>query len=261
MAGAEQPTRQLFVVRRIVDLVGLAHGLERRGPVVAEIVDRPVAEVRRLVHQRGLALLRVRSFDDPDQQVHELCGVLSPATQILLSRFSLAIRFSSCVTAFLMTASGMRSFLSVRAALRSANLGTRARTSAASSIEADLHRLTRREREVLRLVAAGYTYQEIGARLSISARTVETHAAAVLRKLQLANRRELSRRAGLVIEAGSGKPFAEAAVEDSGDDVGRKAEIGQGMRVLDEVPPGRVASERGNIRQTVNRNNSSSPLL
>ena len=62
-----------------------------------------------------------------------------------------------------------------------------------SSPEPDLDQLTRREREVIRLVAAGYTYQEIGSRLSISARTVETHAAAVLRKLQLSNRRELSR--------------------------------------------------------------------
>jgi DNA-binding NarL/FixJ family response regulator len=67
------------------------------------------------------------------------------------------------------------------------------RGAEASGPEPDLDRLTRREREVLRLVAVGYTYQEIGTRLSISARTVESHAAAVLRKLQLSNRRELSR--------------------------------------------------------------------
>lgn len=60
-------------------------------------------------------------------------------------------------------------------------------------MDPDLDQLTRRERDVLRLVAAGYTYKEIGTRLSISARTVETHAAAVLRKLRLSNRRELSR--------------------------------------------------------------------
>jgi DNA-binding NarL/FixJ family response regulator len=57
----------------------------------------------------------------------------------------------------------------------------------------DLDRLTPRERDVLRLVAAGYTYREVGERLSISGRTVETHAAAVLRKLRLPNRRALSR--------------------------------------------------------------------
>src|SRR5262245_27095559 len=60
-------------------------------------------------------------------------------------------------------------------------------------LDPELDQLTRRERDVLRLVAAGYTYKEIGARLSISARTVETHAASVLRKLQLSNRQELSR--------------------------------------------------------------------
>lgn len=61
------------------------------------------------------------------------------------------------------------------------------------SVDPELDLLTRRERDVLRLVAAGYTYKEVGTRLSISARTVETHAAAVLRKLRLSNRRELSR--------------------------------------------------------------------
>ena len=67
------------------------------------------------------------------------------------------------------------------------------RGNAPAGLDPDLDQLTRRERDVLRLVAAGYTYKEIGTRLAISPRTVETHAAAVLRKLQLSNRRELSR--------------------------------------------------------------------
>ena len=57
----------------------------------------------------------------------------------------------------------------------------------------ELDRLTNREREVLRLLARGYAYKEIAAELFISLKTVETHASAVLRKLQLSNRRELSR--------------------------------------------------------------------
>jgi DNA-binding NarL/FixJ family response regulator len=57
----------------------------------------------------------------------------------------------------------------------------------------ELDGLTRREREVLRLIARGYTYKESAERLFISARTVETHVSAVLRKLQLSDRRELSR--------------------------------------------------------------------
>jgi DNA-binding NarL/FixJ family response regulator len=57
----------------------------------------------------------------------------------------------------------------------------------------ELDRLTSRERDVLRLLARGYAYKEIAAELFISLKTVETHASAVLRKLQLSNRRELSR--------------------------------------------------------------------
>jgi DNA-binding NarL/FixJ family response regulator len=60
-------------------------------------------------------------------------------------------------------------------------------------LDPELDQLTRREREVLRLIGSGYTYKEAAARLHISARTVETHVSAVLRKLQLSGRRELSR--------------------------------------------------------------------
>ena len=57
----------------------------------------------------------------------------------------------------------------------------------------DLDVLTARERDVLRLIARGYTYKEVAAELYISGKTVETHVSSVLRKLQLSNRRELSR--------------------------------------------------------------------
>ena len=60
-------------------------------------------------------------------------------------------------------------------------------------VDEELDRLTNREREVLRLLARGYGYKEIATELFISLKTVETHASAVLRKLQLSNRRELSR--------------------------------------------------------------------
>jgi DNA-binding NarL/FixJ family response regulator len=56
-----------------------------------------------------------------------------------------------------------------------------------------LDALTPRERDVLRLIARGYTYREAAADLVLSVRTVETHVSAVLRKLQLSNRRELAR--------------------------------------------------------------------
>ena len=59
--------------------------------------------------------------------------------------------------------------------------------------ESELDALTAREREVLQHIARGYMYKEIALRLGISAKTVEAHVSAVLRKLQLSNRHELSR--------------------------------------------------------------------
>lgn len=57
----------------------------------------------------------------------------------------------------------------------------------------ELDQLTAREQEVMRLLARGYAYKEIARRLTISIKTVESHASAVLRKLQLSNRNELTR--------------------------------------------------------------------
>jgi RNA polymerase sigma factor (sigma-70 family) len=65
------------------------------------------------------------------------------------------------------------------------------RRTAARDIELD--QLTAREREVLQHIARGYMYKEIAQRLGISAKTVEAHVSAVLRKLQLSSRHELSR--------------------------------------------------------------------
>ena len=57
----------------------------------------------------------------------------------------------------------------------------------------ELDNLTPREREVLQLIARGYRYKEIAARLHLSIKTVEAHVSSVLRKLQLTSRHELSR--------------------------------------------------------------------
>jgi DNA-binding NarL/FixJ family response regulator len=64
---------------------------------------------------------------------------------------------------------------------------------AADEPDPDLEQLTAREREVLQHLARGYLYKEIAHRLGISTKTVEAHVSAVLRKLQLSNRHELSR--------------------------------------------------------------------
>ena len=71
--------------------------------------------------------------------------------------------------------------------------GPVAAAPAEEATDPGLDLLSAREREVMQLLARGYTYREIGSRLFISVKTVESHASNVLRKLQLSNRNELTR--------------------------------------------------------------------
>jgi DNA-binding NarL/FixJ family response regulator len=64
---------------------------------------------------------------------------------------------------------------------------------APAAADPELDQLTPREREVLRLIARGYSYKEIARDLGISAKTVESHVSSVLRKLQLSSRHQLAR--------------------------------------------------------------------
>ena len=66
-------------------------------------------------------------------------------------------------------------------------------TAAVAAAESELDRLSARELEVMRLIARGYSYKEVAKELFISIKTVETHVSAVLRKLQLSSRHELTR--------------------------------------------------------------------
>ncbi len=56
----------------------------------------------------------------------------------------------------------------------------------------DVDQLSTRELQVLRLIARGFSYREVADELGIAVKTVESHVSAVLRKLQLANRHQLS---------------------------------------------------------------------
>ena len=66
-------------------------------------------------------------------------------------------------------------------------------TGTVAAVDDELDRLSARELEVMRLIARGYSYKEVARELFISVKTVETHVSAVLRKLQLSNRHELTR--------------------------------------------------------------------
>lgn len=74
--------------------------------------------------------------------------------------------------------------------------GTGTGTGAVAAVEDELDRLSARELEVMRLIARGYSYKEVARELFISVKTVETHVSAVLRKLQVSSRHELTRWAG-----------------------------------------------------------------
>jgi DNA-binding NarL/FixJ family response regulator len=78
-------------------------------------------------------------------------------------------------------------------AFAAAGGGTVAAEPEEEATDPGLDLLSAREREVMQLLARGYTYREIGSRLFISVKTVESHASNVLRKLQLSNRNELTR--------------------------------------------------------------------
>jgi DNA-binding NarL/FixJ family response regulator len=67
------------------------------------------------------------------------------------------------------------------------------RTGEPLAADEELETLTPREREVLQLIARGYMYKEIAARLHLSVKTIEAHVSSVLRKLQLSTRHELTR--------------------------------------------------------------------
>jgi RNA polymerase sigma factor (sigma-70 family) len=79
------------------------------------------------------------------------------------------------------------------AATASGDSGVSGASGIRPSFDPELDQLTAREREVLRLIAQGYTYKEIARELYISVKTVESHVSSVLRKLQLSTRHQLTR--------------------------------------------------------------------
>lgn len=72
-------------------------------------------------------------------------------------------------------------------------------------------RLTRREREVLRLLAGDLPNREIAHRLVVSERTIEHHLASIYKKLSVANRHQAMRYAfeRLILEPGSSRATPE----------------------------------------------------
>lgn len=60
------------------------------------------------------------------------------------------------------------------------------------AVGSTIERLTPREREVVNLIARGYSYRETANRLSISVKTLESHMGHIFEKLSVASRHELA---------------------------------------------------------------------
>jgi DNA-binding NarL/FixJ family response regulator len=71
-------------------------------------------------------------------------------------------------------------------------------------VESSIARLTRREREVVHLIARGFTYSETAHRLGISVKTLENHMANIFHKLSVHSRHQL---ASLLYESGFLRPL------------------------------------------------------
>ncbi len=181
--------------------------------VVAEAADVDQAVAAVLEHRPEVVLLDVHLPGGGGAEVMRRVA-LSPAKQELSTRF-LALSVSDAAEDVIGTIrAGARGYVTktitgpelVAAIERVASgdavfsprlagfvLDAFAGTIEVAAVDEDLDRLTEREREVMRLIARGYSYKEVGSTLFISIKTVETHMSSVLRKLQLSSRHELTR--------------------------------------------------------------------
>jgi len=117
----------------------------------------------------------------------DVVGVIRAGARGYITKGSSGVEVSAAVAA---VASGDAVFSPRLAGFVLDAFGAVAGEQAAS--EDELDRLSAREREVMRLIARGYAYKEVASDLFISVKTVETHVSAVLRKLQLSSRHELT---------------------------------------------------------------------
>jgi DNA-binding NarL/FixJ family response regulator len=143
----------------------------------AEVVRRTIAESP---STRFLALSVSDAADD-------VVGVIRAGARGYLTKGSSGHQVSDAVVA---VAGGDAVFSPRLAGFVLDAFGAASGEQAESNDELD--RLSAREREVMRLIARGYAYKEVASELFISIKTVETHVSAVLRKLQLSSRHELT---------------------------------------------------------------------
>lgn len=183
---------RLHVVAEAQDVDGAVEAILRTRPEVVLLdVHLPGgaggggAEVlRRAVAESGGTRFLALSVSDAAEDV---VGVIRAGARGYLTKGSSGRQVSDAVVA---VAGGDAVFSPKLAGFVLDAFGATAGEQAESTDELD--RLSAREREVMRLIARGYAYKEVAAELFISVKTVETHVSAVLRKLQLSSRHELT---------------------------------------------------------------------
>ncbi|HVM26842.1 MAG TPA: response regulator transcription factor [Mycobacteriales bacterium] len=187
---------------------GVRTGLGNAVDVVgeAETVDEAVALVRRT--SPDVVLLDVHMPDGGGLAVLAALGQDSPATRFLALSVS-----DAAVDVIAVVRAGARGYVTKNISPEEL-LGAVCRVAEGDAVfsprlagfvldafssrdvpvtDEELDLLTARERDVMRLIARGYTYREVAQELFLSVKTIETHVSSVLRKLQLSNRRELAR--------------------------------------------------------------------
>jgi DNA-binding NarL/FixJ family response regulator len=201
------PIRVFLVDDHRLFLSGVRSELAREVEIVGEAVDAASAIHGIRDTAPDVVLVDVHLPDGSGASVIEAAGRDLPATRFL------ALSVSDAAEDVIETIrAGARGYVTktitpdeLAAAIRSVHEGDAvfsprlagfvldAFTGEVPPIDPEVDLLTAREREVLRYIARGYTYREAARELHISVKTVETHVSAVLRKLQLTNRYELTR--------------------------------------------------------------------
>jgi DNA-binding NarL/FixJ family response regulator len=181
-------------IGRSVAVVGEAADADRAIAVVLHTHPDVVLLDVHLPGGGGIEVLRKVHEKDPEQKflalsvsdaAEDVIGVIRAGARGYVTK---SISGADLIDAVRRTADGDAVF-----SPRLAGFVLDAFRSGEAAVDPELDVLTTREREVLQLIARGYRYKEIAARLHLSVKTVETHVSAVLRKLQLSNRHELTR--------------------------------------------------------------------
>ncbi len=181
-----------------VDIVGEA---DEVGVAIEMIIERMPDVVLLDVHMPGgggLAVLRAVSEKCPD--VRFLALSVSDASEDVISVIRAGARGyvtknisgPDLLDAIYRVAAGDAVFSPRLAGFVLDAFSLEGRNLEPGDVDPDLDLLTPRERQVLRLIARGYSYRDIATELAISTKTVESHVSSVLRKLQLSNRHQLS---------------------------------------------------------------------